>query len=162
MMRPLSGAPSALADWPVGTHAIFVLPSVPASVTLARRLSTVAIHFTLAAGHPAGHLDVDVLTTVVSELVTNAVQHGPGASEADPSKPPQVVMGVATRDRGVEIVVGQATAAEAVSAALPMPGWASESGRGLAIVADLTGQPPRIEQIDGELWVSALVPWRTS
>jgi anti-sigma regulatory factor (Ser/Thr protein kinase) len=53
-------------------HVVWVLPSEPASVSLARRQLG-----SLMATHPHAQMDDAVLAT--SELVTNAIVHGKGA-----------------------------------------------------------------------------------
>ncbi len=93
------------------------LPAELGSVRRARRESVAH-----AAGSP---VDLDDLALVVSELVTNAVEHGDGGD---------VVLTVRTGSGGAEVEVSNAVAGGApLPRAGPFPGPDQAKGRGLAI-----------------------------
>jgi anti-sigma regulatory factor (Ser/Thr protein kinase) len=134
-----------------------LLPAIASSVALARRLVVGhALTDMVAAGCPVGFLDPDLLTLVVTELVTNAIRHG-----TSPAVDDKVLIETAVLADGIEIVVVDSGGGQTVPAVGEMPPSWAESGRGLPIVEALTGHAVKAEQVRGLGRVTALVPWRS-
>jgi anti-sigma regulatory factor (Ser/Thr protein kinase) len=145
--------------------ALFLLPARPASVGKARHLAAAAaIRAAITAGHPAGHVDIDVLALVVSELTGNAVTHGTSRVVRGIHGGPRFLVRIAVQDGGVEVAVtDQGHHGDTAPEPGPMPDADAESGRGLALIEALTGRPLETKQLSSGKWrVSAVVPWRVT